>query len=195
MNLDATLEAVLFAAAQPLSLKKLASITEQNAAEVAEALDALRVRLEQSSSGIRLIFQGENAELVTHPDAAEFVQKTIHQEIQGELTKPQLEALSILAYRGPLTRPELEQIRGVQSSMILRNLMLRGLVEMHEETRLGQPVYAVTIDFLKCIGASHPSELPDYESLRTHSAVVQVLDELQPEKESSAAPDDESLNV
>jgi len=190
MNLDAILEAVLFAAAQPLSIKKLVSITEQDKTAISEALQVLHERLNVGASGVRLVFQGENAELVTSPDAADFVQKTVSQEVQGELTKPQLEALSILAYRGPLTRPELEQIRGVQSSMILRNLMLRGLVEMHEETRLGQPIYAVTIDFLKFLGATDPSELPDYETLRSQNAVVQVLNELQPK--NPAAEDTES---
>ena len=83
----------------------------------------------------------------------------------SSVSRPSLEALAVLAYRGPLTRPELEQIRGVQSSMILRNLMIRGLVEMKEDLRLGQPVYRVTVDFLKHIGADRVESLPDFEKL------------------------------
>ena len=80
--------------------------------------------------------------------------------MHGELSRPSLEALTILAYRGPLTRPELEQIRGVHSSLILRNLLLRGLIEEKEDARLGQPLYSVTLDFLRHIGLASVEELP-----------------------------------
>jgi len=178
MNLDALLEAVLFATAQPMSVKKLAELVTRDAKDVEEALDALQMRLESSGSGTTIVRSGQMAELVTHPDAAGLVRSVLKQEMHGELTKPSLETLAILAYRGPLTRPEIEQIRGVQSALILRNLLLRGLIEQKEDARLGQPMYAVTVAFYKHIGVSGAEELPDYESLRGHSAVEQALNEL-----------------
>jgi len=178
MNLDALLEAVLFATAQPMSVKKLAELVTRDAKDVEGALDALQTRLESSGSGTTIVRSGQMAELVTHPDAAGLVRSVLKQEMHGELTKPSLETLAILAYRGPLTRPEIEQIRGVQSALILRNLLLRGLIEQKEDARLGQPMYAVTVAFYKHIGVSGAEELPDYESLRGHSAVEQALNEL-----------------
>ncbi len=180
MSLDALLEAVLFALAQPLTVKRLAQAVHVSPQEVERALEVLAQRLEQSGSGIQLARQGVEVELVTHGDSAEIVRAALKAEAQGELTRPSLEALAILAYRGPMTRPELEQMRGVQSSLILRNLMLRGLVEMHEEERLGQPMYQVTLEFLNYLGLSRLDRLPHYEELRVHPAIVQILEELEP---------------
>jgi segregation and condensation protein B len=178
MNLDALLESVLFATAQPMSVKKLAELASADTKDVEEALKTLQSRLEASGSGTTIVRSGQMAELVTHPDAAGLVRSVLKQEMQGELTKPSLETLAILAYRGPLTRPEIEQIRGVQSALILRNLLLRGLIEQKEDARLGQPIYAATVAFYKHIGVNGPEQLPDYETLRGHSAVAQALQEL-----------------
>ena len=178
MNLDALIEAVLFASAQPMSVKKIAELTSRDTKDVEDALKTLEARLRSSNSGTTLVRSNQSAELVTHPEAAGLVRAVLKQEMHGELTKPSLETLAILAYRGPLTRPEIEQIRGVQSALILRNLLLRGLIEQKEDARLGQPMYAVTVAFYKHLGLSGAEQLPDYETLRGHSAVTQALQEL-----------------
>ena len=126
---------------------------------------------------------GQEVQMVTKPEYAEIVKQVVRDEVSGELTRPSLEALTILAYRGPLTRPELEQIRGVQSAIILRNLMLRGLVEETMDSRLGQPTYAVTFDFIRHLGLKSLEELPDYEGLRGHENVVDVLKDLEESRE------------
>jgi len=185
MNLEAKIEAILFASAKPFSVRKLADLTGASTKEIEAALDAMKQALDEAESGVMLQKNGPEFELVTRPEAAEVVEQVVKAEAQGELTRPSLEALTILAYRGPLTRPELEQVRGVQSSMILRNLMLRGLVEEREDTRLGQPIYAVTFEFLNHLGVSSVEDLPDYESLRGHAAVSDVLAQLEP---SDSAP-------
>jgi len=141
--------------------------------------------LDEAESGVMLQKNGSEYELVTRPEVAEVVSQVVKAEAQGELSRPSLEALTILAYRGPLTRPELEQVRGVQSSMILRNLMIRGLVEEHEDVRLGQPTYAVTFAFLNHLGVASIESLPDYEVLRGHSAVSDVLAQLEEPKPES----------
>ncbi|MDF1496622.1 MAG: SMC-Scp complex subunit ScpB [Patescibacteria group bacterium] len=181
MNLEQTIEAILFASGKPLSERKLGEITEKKAEEISEALDLLESKLEDR--GILLQRYEKEVALVSHPEAAEFVQKVVKDEEQGELTRASLEALTILAYRGPMTRPELEQIRGVQSSMILRNLMIRGLIEQKEDMRLGQATYAVTFDFLNHLGLKSIKDLPDYDELRGHTAISDMLDQLkEPEK-------------
>jgi segregation and condensation protein B len=191
MNLEAKIEAILFASAKPFSVRKLSDLTGASTKEIEAALDAMKRALDEAESGVMLQKNGSEFELVTRPEAAEVVEQVVKAEAQGELTRPSLEALTILAYRGPLTRPELEQVRGVQSSMILRNLMLRGLVEEREDTRLGQPIYAVTFEFLNHLGVSSVEDLPDYESLRGHAAVSDVLAQLEP---SNSTPS-ESLPI
>ncbi|MFA6429110.1 MAG: SMC-Scp complex subunit ScpB [Patescibacteria group bacterium] len=186
MSLDANIEAILFAAGKPVALKRLAEWCEAEVEGVKSALDRLAERLEDS--GLQLIRHGQEVELVTHPDAASLVRQVLKDETQGELTRPSLEALAILAYRGPLTRPELEQIRGVQCALILRNLIMRGLVETREDMRLGQPTYAVTVDFLKHLGLDGVESLPDFEELHSHRAVEQVLQEMQPKPMEQGSP-------
>lgn len=181
MQLDQTIEAILFAAARPMSARRLGELTGSDPKEIKAALANLTERLKENS-GIMLQEFGNDVELVTHPDAAEAVKKVVKEDEQGELTRASLEALTILAYRGPMTRPELEQIRGVQSSMILRNLMIRGLVEQKEDERLGQPTFAVTFDFLKHLGLASVEELQEYKELRGHTAVADILNQLNPKE-------------
>ncbi|MDO8583732.1 MAG: SMC-Scp complex subunit ScpB [bacterium] len=180
MNPDALLEAILFSIAQPMTFKRLGEYMEMKSEDVKAAAETLAARLKESGSGLQLMMHGEELELVTKPEAADIVRAAIKEDMQGELTRPSLEALAVLAYRGPLTRPELEQVRGVQSALILRNLMIRGLVEMKEDTRLGQPIYQVTGDFLKHLGVDRVESLPDFEKLRSNTSVEQVLNELKP---------------
>jgi segregation and condensation protein B len=180
MKLDQRLEAILFAGAKPLGVKRLAEMTEEASKDVEAALVALDERLE--NTGLMLQRSGSEAQLVTRPEYAEDVKKVVRDEAMGELTRASLEALTILAYCGPLTRPELEQIRGVHSSVIIRNLMLCGLVEEEEDMRLGQPVYAVTFDFIRHLGLKSLEDLPNYEALRGHENVVDVLKDLEEEE-------------
>ena len=180
MRLDSKIEAILFATAESLTIRRLADMCEEKKEAVQTAVDQLAKRLDEQDGALTLARAGDHVELVTRPAFADLVRQAVKRDAEGELTRPSLEALAILAYRGPLTRPELEQIRGVQSSLILRNLMLRGLVEMKEDARLGQPLYAVTIDFLKHIGMKDAESLPNYQELRGNASVEQVLDELDP---------------
>jgi len=193
MNLEQIIEAMLFASGKPLSERKLADLTNKKADEVTAALDQLERSLE--GRGIMLQRYEKEVALVTDPDAAEFVSKVAKDEEQGELTRAALEALTILAYRGPMTRPELEQIRGVQSSMILRNLMIRGLVEQKEDVRLGQPTYAVTFDFLNHLGLKSIKDLPEYEELRGHTAIADMLDQLKEPEQKDEADNQEEIAI
>ncbi len=177
--LSATMEAILFAGGRVVSVKRLASSTNVSVEETQKALEELADRLEKNNGGLRLIRHADQVELVTAPDVAESVRRSLQADQQGELSRPSLETLAILAYRGPLTRPELEQIRGVQSSLILRNLQIRGLVEMREESRLGQPTYAATTELLKYLGADRVESLPDYEELHRVNVVEQALHDLE----------------
>lgn len=184
MKLTAQIESMLFVSAKPLSVRKIADLAEQSAEKVRAALDELKSRLDKDGSGVMLQELGQEVELATRPEANELVRRVIKTETQGELTRPSIEALTILAYRGPMTRPELEQIRGVQSALILRNLMLRGLVEEQETGPLGLSTYAVTFDFLNALGLKSVTALPQYEELRGHTVVQELLADLEKEKDN-----------
>lgn len=186
MTLDQRIEAILFASAKPFTVKRLAEVTKAAPDDVQAALVALEERLSGSGSAVMLQRSGHAVELVTRPEAADDVSLVVSEEAAGELTRPSLEALSILSYCGPMTRAELEQIRGVHSALILRNLMLRGLVEEREEGKLGQPLYAVTFDFLNHLGLQSVEALPDYEALRGHSTISDVLHDLEKQPPSAS---------
>lgn len=186
-HLDAQIEAILFAIAEPITVRKLAILIEVSKEAVEEAVALLKQRLDEPTSGLRLIVAGEKIELVTSPEVSDVVKRALKQEVIGELTKPSLEALTILAYRGPMTRAELEQIRGVQSTMILRNLMTRGLVEVTEDKIFDQPLYTVSVELLKHLGVTSQKELPDFETLSQHVAIQDVLADLEPQKKQEAS--------
>lgn len=180
-SLSSRCEAILFASARAWSRRKLAEACEVSIDEIDVALNTLKERLETSGSGLQLTEHGLEIELVTRGEFAPLLRHIFTQDAAGELSRPSLETLAILAYRGPLTRPELEQIRGVQCAMILRNLSLRGLVELGNEERLGQQTYQVTMDFLKYLGLSSLSELPDFQSLHHVPVIEHLLEEVQNE--------------
>ena len=178
MTIEPRIEALLFASAKPLSFKKLSELLGVSVADIQEGVGALKERL-SASSGLQIQTNDQLVELATKPEHADVVSKVAKDEQAGELSRASLETLTILAYCGPMTRPELEQIRGIQSSMIIRNLMLRGLIEEAEEERLGQQVYRVTFDFLNHLGIASVDQLPDYAVLRGNESIADVLKELE----------------
>lgn len=190
MSLSHQLEAVLFAAARPFKIKRLAELLDAPSKDIEAAIAEYDARLEGTALMLQRV--GDDVQLVTRPEYATVVESVITDETKGELSRASLEALTILAYRGPLTRPELEQIRGVHSSLILRNLQLRGLIEEKEDARLGQPMYSVTFDFVRHLGLKSLEELPQYEELRGHSHVVDVLKDLEVAEASQAVSTPES---
>lgn len=175
--LKAKIESILFVAARPLSIAKLAEICGAGKEETAEAVDAIAERYESAEAGIRLVRHGDSAQMATSSGTSDLVREFLKDETTGELTKPSLEALTIIAYRGPMTKAEIEQVRGVNCSLILRNLMMRGLVEAKGEH--GNPLtqYSVTMDFLRFLGLSSVEEMPDYDTLRSDENVMRVLEE------------------
>ena len=117
--------------------------------------------------------------MATAPECAGVVEEYVRKEETGELTRPQLESLTVIAYRGPISKPELDQIRGVNSALILRNLMIRGLVSEEEDKKTGVMSYGITMDFLRFLGLGEVSELPDYERLRGGKAITDLLEQMK----------------
>jgi segregation and condensation protein B len=170
-----TIEAVLFAAAKPIKLKELQKHLGLSQEVVREALDALAARRNTSDSGIHLIEANDAVQLVTNADLGEEVAKFLRVEASGPLTRPSLETLTIIAYRGPITKPEIEMIRGVNCSLIIRNLLIRGFVLEEMDKGKLQPVYTLSHDFLQARGITNLHELPEYEVFQANEKITQLL--------------------
>lgn len=163
------LEALLFAAGRPIKVSTLPKLLGVDHVAVRGAIDTIAAHLNSEGSGIRLFESETEVALVTSPDASEAVRDFLRKDVMGELTKPSLETLSIVAYRGPVTKAEIEQIRGVNCSLILRNLMIRGLVEEVAVER--ETGYAVTVDLLQLLGVDRADRLPEYDALHAHETL------------------------
>ncbi len=180
MSAKSEIESLLFVSSRPLSVKRLAETTGRDKKEIQEALDALLAEYDaRGESGFIVLRSGDEVQLATSPDHAEMVKTFLKDETFGELTRPALETLTIVGYRGPLTKAELEQIRGVNCSLILRNLMIRGLVET-EGGKADDPsapaTYRVTFDFLRYLGIRQTSDLPDFAALSSDENLQKLLD-------------------
>ncbi|OGY93057.1 MAG: SMC-Scp complex subunit ScpB [Candidatus Komeilibacteria bacterium RIFCSPLOWO2_02_FULL_48_11] len=175
MSLQSKIESLLFVSPEPLALKELARLTSEPKDKVEEALEKLRDKYRSDkASGIILIETSDTFQLVTAPQNAALVSEFLKGDMTGELTDPSLETLTIIAYRGPITKPELEQIRGVNCGLILRNLSMRGLIIIHEE-RGGLPRYEASAEFVRFLGLRSVKDLPDYQKLHEHATIAQVM--------------------
>jgi segregation and condensation protein B len=173
-NLEAKIEALLAVSPRALNIKKISELTEASKDDVREAATALAERLKSVGSGLTLVRVDDELRLGSSPEASAVIEKFVKDETTGELTRPQLETLTVIAYRGPVGKAELEQIRGVNCTIILRNLMMRGLID--EEILNGLPNYRVSMDFMHFLGVGSIAELPDYEILRRDKRIQDILE-------------------
>jgi segregation and condensation protein B len=159
VTLDIIIEAILFTASEPLSTAKLGKLTGTTTADVEAALANITGRL---SGGIRLAEAGGTYRLVTAPEAAAAVGQFLEDTSRQDLSRPALETLAIVAYKGPITKSAIESVRGVASEAMIRNLLARGLiVEAGHSTEPGRPLqYAVSHSFLQHFGLTDHTQLP-----------------------------------
>ena len=171
--MQSKIESILFVASKPLTAKKIAKALGVKAEEVKESIIELILKYNNENSGIVIIQNNEEYQMVSSPENREVTEKFIKSESTGELTKPQLETLTVISYCGPITKPELEQIRGVNCSLIIRNLLLRGLVQETDKNGI-LPTYEVTADYLRHLGIASSKELPNYEELHKHPFIEEA---------------------
>jgi segregation and condensation protein B len=165
LPLPALVESLLFAAGAPVSLKQLAEALECSLAEVEAAVQALQEACR--TRGVRVQRHGELLQLVTAPGAAPYVERLLGLSGGTGLSPAALETLAIVAYKQPITRPEIEAIRGVNSDSVLRTLLSKGLIqEVGRLETVGRPVlFGTTFEFLQYFGLSRLDELPPLEEL------------------------------
>jgi segregation and condensation protein B len=153
-------EAVLFSLGAPIERRKLADTLEVDLRTLISVLDALDVSLE--GRGLMLQRHDDLVQLVTRPEAAAAVRRLLNPEVPGRLSPAAYETLAIIAYRQPLTKAGIEEVRGVDCERVLEGLLARGLIE--ERGRLEAPgtprLFGTTIRFLQLLGVSRVEDLP-----------------------------------
>lgn len=174
IDLTKKLEAVLFYLAEPVSLNFLSKTLEISKKELEKGLEDLSSSL--AERGLRVVFHDNEVVLTTAPEFAETIEKIIKEERERDLGKAGIETLSIIAYKGPVSKKEIEYIRGVNSQYVLRNLLLRGLIEKKVDTKDERViVYSVTSDTLRFLGLSKISDLPEYEETKRQLEVEEEI--------------------
>jgi segregation and condensation protein B len=160
LSLEALVESLLFVADEPVPVAQLASALEVNSREVEAALATLTEIY--AARGLRLQRSKDKVQLTTAPAAAEKVQRFLGLAASAPLTRAALETLAIIAYQQPVTRPQIEAVRGVNSDSVLKNLLSKGLIEEAGRSEgPGRPVlYATTPEFLQHFGLMAVTELP-----------------------------------
>lgn len=159
------LESLLFVAQEPVPVNQLASVLRADVEVVEQALASLALLYEQR--GIRLQRDHERIQMVTAPEAAEYVRRLLGLEAQNRLSPPALETLAIVAYRQPITRAQIEAIRGVNSDSVIRTLVNYGLIEATGRLeQAGRPIiYGTTFEFLQSFGLKAVEQLPPLPDL------------------------------
>jgi len=166
VQLKSILESLLFVADHPVTVESLASALQADVQQVEAALEMLGTECRER--GIRLQRKGDRVQLVTAPEAAQAVEAFLGLEVSNRLSAAALETLSIVAYRQPITRAQIEAIRGVDSSSVLRSLVRRGLLrEVERAETAGRPIlFGTTFEFLRQFGLESERALPDWEELK-----------------------------
>jgi len=166
LDLTAILESILFVAAEPLEVAVLAGVVGEDEEIVRQALD--RLAEDYQKRGVRIQHAGDAVQLVTAPETSEYVERYLGVEGRSRLSTGALETLAIVAYRQPLTRGAIEEIRGVSCDSVLATLRARGLIdEVGRASTVGRPyLYGTTFRFLEYFGLERPEDLPEIKELQ-----------------------------
>ena len=167
LDLRAKIESLLFFKGEPVGVKFLANSLKVSEAEITDGLNKLEETLKNTGRGVVLMRNGDEIMLGTVPEMGAIIENLLKEEISKDLGKAGLETLAIVLYRGPITRSDINYIRGVNSNYILRSLLVRGLIEKVEEAGVRSTIYRPTFELLSYMGISKVEELPEYEKVKT----------------------------
>ena len=177
LSITVKIESILYAAKEPAAISAIAASLEIQPQEVEAALHELNVIFEER--GVRLQRNGNRVQLVTAPENAEAVQKFLGLEETTRLSSAAMETLAIIAYNQPVTKPQIEMIRGVNCDGVMATLEARNLVlELGRAETVGHPMrYGVSFDFLRHFGLKGVHELPPVESLDVLPKAAETTDD------------------
>ena len=163
-TLESKLESILFVASKPLTINQLAKLTGANATVVTNALETLQKS--HNETGIVLLEANSNWQLATHPDNVSLVKAFLNADLREKLTDATVEVLGIVAYRQPISKTEIEAIRGVNCQYSIRQLLMRGLIEKIPNPNDARgSLYQITTEFLQHLGLQSITDLPKFSKL------------------------------
>ena len=175
-KLKSQIESILFISGEPVKISRIVKITGAHKPEIENAVMVLQGEYKTSGRGMTILTKEEEVQMATNPENAGIVDQLVKSEIQENLSKAALEVLSIVAYRGPMTRMEVEAIRGVNCSFTLRSLLMRGLVERIDNPKDSRGyLYKISFEFLKKLGVENVASLPDFETLSKDERIDSIL--------------------
>lgn len=180
-------EAILFVTGNAVEKKEICRALEITEGELEETLDALESGYDFDRRGLRLLRFGAHVQLATRPDYAPYVEKLLQPVQKQSLSQAVMETLAVIAYRQPVTKAEIEQVRGVKCDYSVQSLMTKGLIEeVGRKETLGRPIlYGTTDAFLRHFCISSLSELPeiDFSKLAAKLEAGKTGEEELPEHE------------
>lgn len=187
-NLESKIEAILLFKNEPVTLAELSKLLSVPRENIQSAINNLQK--EYQDKGIVIVTDGENYSFGTHPEYSSLIETIQKDELSRELGRAGLETLAIVLYRGPVSRREIDHIRGVNSGFILRALMIRGLIErVDPSTVLGAGrsySYKPTLKLLEYLGVMKKEDLPEYgEVWKKVEEFVKTEEQAAPETDSS----------
>ena len=174
-QLKSTIESLLFVSGEPMKLAKIAKICEVSKDDISQEVEALNANYKNSESGFCIIRKDDSVQLATNPANSQVVSRLVSGELQSDLSRSALEVLAIVAYRGPITRVQIDTVRGVNCSYVLRGLMVKGLIERKETADIRGYLYEISFDFLKSLGIANVQKLPDWENISKNEKVEELL--------------------
>lgn len=165
MELDKQIESVLFFRGEPMSIEALQKLLEKPREDIESALKTLEEKLR--GRGIVLVRNVDEITLATSPETSAIIEKITKEELARDLGKAGLETLSIILYQSPVSRRDIDYIRGVNSNFILRNLLIRGLVVKEANPNDQRSfLYKPTLELFSFLGIKSIEELPEYREVQ-----------------------------
>src|SRR4051812_12490100 len=163
-QLNSIIESILFVANKPLSTNQIAKVLEKDKTEVETTLNEIAEL--RKESGIVLLNSGDTWELSTNSKNSTQVKNFLNADLRERLTDATVETLAIIAYRQPISKGEIEAIRGVNCQYSIRHLLIRGLIQRTPNPKDSRQIlYETTLEFLQHMGLQNTKELPDFEEL------------------------------
>lgn len=183
LDLPSQIEAVLFFKGEPVSFLKLSQLLKTTKEKIAEAIIQLEIKLKDR--GTVLVINNETVMIGTSPEASTLIEEITKEELHRDLGKAGMETLAIILYKSPISKKEVDYIRGVNSSFIIRNLLIRGLINRKEIKGERGYVYEPTLELLAFMGITKRDELPEYSEVLKELENFSKNDELEKQQEKT----------
>lgn len=165
INLNSKIEALLFFKGEAIKVKELAKLLDENEENIENALSELKIKL--SDRGVQLMRKEDEVMLATSAEVSDLIEQIRKEELTKDIGKAGAETLATILYKGPITRAEIDYIRGVNSTFILRNLLIRGLVEKESSPKDQRSfLYKPTLELLSFLGIKNIEELPEFDKVQ-----------------------------